>query len=133
MKARFLYKMPNARLLRNNVYLGKGKKHEYIIERVVYLSRRDFIPFREHLLEDNAYIINHKNDMFVDENNVWHVLMFCCIQADIMILVNSEGFNYARYSAIISNGDESIEPRFTNGQRYFRSRKTNCRNATSTK
>ncbi len=125
--------MPDARLVRNAIDRKEGLLHEYIIERVIYLSRRDFIPFKEHLLEDNTYIINHKNDMFVDENNVWHVLMFCCIQADIMILVNSEGFNYARYSAIISNGGESIEPRFTNGQRYTRSRKTNRRNATSTK
>ena len=56
--------------------------------------------------------------MYVDKNNVWHVLMFCSMVADIMILVNSEGFNYARYTSIICNGGEQVEKRFTIKERY---------------
>ena len=59
--------------------------------------------------------------------------MFCSMIADIMILVNSEGFNYACYTSIISNGGEKVEPRFATGKRYSRKRKTQCRRTTAIK
>ena len=91
MKARFLCDIPNARLLRNKLDRGKGFECEYVIERVVYLSKREFIPFREHLLEPTPFVSCHKEDMFIDGQGVWHVLMFCCLQSDIILLVNSNG------------------------------------------
>lgn len=120
MKAKFLCKMPNARLLRNNLDKGLGEEHEYVVERVVYLSRREFIPFREHLSEATLFVASHKEDMFIDEQGVWHVLMFCCIQCDVILLVNSKGEDYAKWCSIISNGGEKVEPRFTPSQRYTR-------------
>lgn len=120
MKAKFLCDVPNARLLRNRLDKGEGLAVNYIIERVVYLSKRDFIPFREHLTEETLFVSLHKEDMFIDENGVWHVLMFCCLQSDIILLVNSNGEGYAKYCSIISNGGEKVEPRFTTSQRYTR-------------
>ena len=63
-------------------------------------------------------IIKYKKDMFIDDNGVWHVLMFCCVIFDIMILVNSEGFKYARYCAVINNGGEQVEKRYALKNRY---------------
>ncbi len=120
MKARFLCAMANARFLRNKLDKGEGLECEYIIERVVYLSKRDFIPFREHLMENTPFVYCHKEDMFIDERGIWHVLMFCCLQSDIILLVNSNGEDYAKYCSIISNGGEKVEPRFTTSQRYTR-------------
>lgn len=120
MKARFLCDVPNARLLRNKLDKGEGSEYEYAIERVVYLSKRDFIPFREHLMEETPFVSCHKTDMFIDENGVWHVLMFCCLQSDIILLVNSNGEDYAKGCSIISNGGEKVEPRFATSQRYTR-------------
>lgn len=34
--------------------------------------------------------------------------MFCCLQSDIILLVNSNGENYAKYCSIISNGGEKL-------------------------
>lgn len=51
MKARFISNVSNARLLRNRIDKGEGFKTEYVIERVIYLSKREFIPFRERLLK----------------------------------------------------------------------------------
>ena len=133
MKARFVCKIPNARLVRNAIDRNEGRLHEYIIERTIYLPKEKFIHFRSHLLEDNDAIMAYKNEMYVDDNKVWHVLMFCSMIADIMILVNSEGFNYARYTSIISNGGEKVEPRFTTSKRYTRKRKSECRRTTATK
>ena len=120
MKAMFLCDVPNARLLRNRLDNGKGLECGYVIERVMYLSKREFIPFREHLMEDTPFVSCHKEDMFIDEQGIWHVLMFCCLQSDIILLVNSNGGDYAKYCSIISNGGEKVEQRFTTSQRYTR-------------
>ena len=112
MKARFFCKMPNARLVRNAIDRNEGQMHKYIVERTIYLSKEKFIHFRSHLLDDNNELINYKNEMYVDKNKVWHMLMFCSMIADIMILVNSEGYDYARYVAIKTNGGEQVEKRF---------------------
>lgn len=133
MKAMFICEMPDARFVRNAIDRKEGQVYKYIIERTIYLSKEKFIHFRSHLLDDNDELINYRNDMFVDENKVWHVLMFCSMIADVMILVNSEGFNYARYTSIISNGGEKVEPRFTTSKRYTRKRENKCRRTTATK
>lgn len=114
MKAKFLCGKPNARLLRNRLDKGEGLECEYVIERVVYLSKRDFIPFREHLMEVTPFVSWHKEDMFIDEQGIWHVLIFCCLQSDIILLVNSSGKDYAKYCSIILNGGKKIEPIFYN-------------------
>ena len=118
MKTRFICNVSNARLLRNRIDKCEGFEAEYVIERVVYLSKREFIPFRENLLADEPNIDLYQDDMFIDENGVFHVLMFCCMQCDIMLLVYSDGENYAKYCSIKSNGGEKVEPRFTISQRY---------------
>ena len=133
MKARFVCKIPDARLVRNAIDRKEGQVHEYIIERTIYLSKEKFIHFRSHLLDDNDELINYRNDMFVDENKVWHVLMFCSMISDIMLLVYSDGEDYAKYVSIISNGGEKVEPRFTTSQRYTRKRENKCRRTTATK
>jgi len=118
MKTRFIYNVSNARLLRNRIDKCEGFEAEYVIERVVYLSKREFIPFRENLLADEPNIALYQDDMFIDENGVFHVLMYCCMQCDIMLLVYGDGEKYAKYCSIKSNGGEKVEPRFTISQRY---------------
>ena len=118
MKARFVCNVSNARLARNRIDQCEGFEAEYIVERVIYLQGDYFISFRSRLLEDEPNIASHKNEMFIDEKGVFHVLMFCSMQSDIMILVYSDGENYAKYVSIISNGGEKVEPRFTTRNRY---------------
>ena len=91
---------------------------EYVVERVIYLQADYFISFRSRLLEDEPNIASHKNEMFIDEKGVFHVLMFCNMQSDIMLLVYNDGEDYAKYVSIISNGVEKVEPRFTTRNRY---------------
>lgn len=40
MKTRFVCNVSNARLLRNRIDKGEGFETEYVVERVVYLSKR---------------------------------------------------------------------------------------------
>lgn len=118
MRAKFICNVSNAWLPRNRIDNGEGFEAEYMVEQVAYLSKREFIPFHERLLEDEPNIAKYQEDMFIDENGVLHVLMYCCIQCDIMLLVFSDGETYAKYCSIKSNGGEKIEPRFTTSNRY---------------
>ncbi len=118
MKTRFICNVSNARLLRNRIDKCERFEAEYVVERVVYLSKREFIPFRERLLEDEPNIAKYQNDMFIDENGVFHVLMYCCIQCNVMILVYSDGEKYAKYCSLKCNGGERIEKRYTISNRY---------------
>ena len=133
MKTRFICNVSNARLLRNRIDKYEGFEAEYVVERVVYLSRREFIPFRERLLEDEPNIAKYQEDMFIDENGIFHVLMYCCIQCDVMVLVYSDGENYPKYCSIKSNGGVKVEPRFTASQRYSRKWEDVCWNAITIK
>ena len=125
--------MSDARLVRNAIDRKEGVIHKYVVERTIYLSKEKFIRFRCHLLDDNDELINYKNEMFIDEKGVYHVFMFCSMISDIMILVYSDGEDYAKYVSIITNGGEKVEPRFTTSQRYTRKRKNKCKRTTAIK
>ena len=120
MKARFVCDVSNARLARNKIDRSEGFVAKYVVERVVYLAKDYFIYFREHLLEDNPNIAKYKHEMCIDNKGCFHVIMFCCLHSDIMLLVYSDGEDYAKCASIISNGGEKVEPRFTTSQRYTR-------------
>ena len=121
----FLSGYKNCRLLRNKLDITKVKPKEYEIERALILGKDAFIHFREHLLEPESNIQAYKDEMFIDANGVWHVLLLCSTCSDIMLLVNSAGKNYAKYCSIISNGGEKVEPRFTTCRRY--NKKSTCK------
>lgn len=118
MKAQFVSKFANIRLVRNYLDKNNVEEQEYVIEKTVMLNKSDLIYMREHLLEDNPHIIQNKQHMLVDDNGSWHVVMFFNLQCDVMLLVNSEGFDYARYVAIKTNGGEQVEKRFAIKNRY---------------
>lgn len=131
MEAGFVCDVSNARLARNKIDRSEGFVAKYVVERVVYLARDYFIYFREHLLEENPNIVAHEHEMYIDNKGCFHVIMFCCLHSDIMLLVYSDGKDYVKYVSIISNGGEKVEPRFATSKRSFRKRKTQCRRTTA--
>ena len=133
MKARFVCNVSNARLARNRIDQGEGFNAKYVVERVIYLAKYPFLHLREYLLEDDPNIALHKEEMFIVNKGCFHVLMFCCISSDIMLLVYGDGEDYAKYVSIISNGGEKVEPRFTTSKRYTRKRENQCRRTTAIK
>ena len=118
MKARFIDNVPNARLLRNRLDDGLGVERQYFIERCVMLKHHYFMHFRDNLSGENDIVKTHSKDMFVDDNGIWHVIMVCCVRADIMILIFSDGTDYPKYLSIKNNGGEQVEPKFTTCNRY---------------
>ena len=76
MKTRFICNVSNARLLRNRIDKCEGFEAEYVVERVVYLSRREFIPFRERLLKMNPILPSIKKTCLLMNMEYF---MFLCI------------------------------------------------------
>ena len=132
MKSRFVCNITNARLARNKIDRSEGFLAKYVVERVVYLAKYPFLHLREYLLEDDPNIVAYKHEMYIDSKGCFHVIMFCCLHCDIMLLVYSDGKSYDKYVSIISNGGEKVEPRFAASKRYSRSRKAKCRSTTAT-
>lgn len=120
METRFIENVPNARILRNKLDFGIGILHKYFIERSILLKHHHFINFREHLSGENDIVKMYRDDMFIDDNGVWHVIMICCVRSDIMLLIFNDGTNNAKYVAIKTNGGEQVEKRFTIKNRYIR-------------
>ena len=89
---------------------------EFVIEKVVEIPIKQFNIFLDDMLGDYNFIKEHKELMYTDNNNIWHAILVTAKEVDFGILVQSEGYSYARYSAYIrkdeiggsSNGKATI-------------------------
>lgn len=71
------------------------------IEKVIKLSEDEFRKLSDNLLENNSEIAFSKNKMYIDDNDMYHCLLFVDDYSGDGILVYNEGYNYARYSAFV--------------------------------
>jgi len=72
---------------------------EFVIEEVVYLESEEYENFTENLIDDQEFITKRRDKMYVDAESVWHSILVKVRGADEGILVESEGYDYARYAA----------------------------------
>ena len=72
------------------------------IKHTVELSPGEFRHFKEDLLQAQPFIKEHANEMYMDSHGITHGMLVLCEGIDDGILVNSEGFAYARYAAYLS-------------------------------
>lgn len=77
-------------------------KNEVKIEKVITLQINEFRKFEDRLLDNYDFIAENKELMYIDENDVWHAILITAKEVDYGILVESEGYDYARYAAYIS-------------------------------
>lgn len=77
-------------------------KDTVVIERVVTLEISEFRKFEDRLLDNYEFISVNKELMYVDEDGVWHAILVTAKEVDYGIVVQSEGYDYARYAAFIS-------------------------------
>lgn len=97
MRAHFARKACTIKELKESAGMGRGS--DYTIEATVELEGAEYENFSNNLLNDFDFITRHKNIMFVDINKVWHCVLVKAKGADEGILVESEGYDYARYAA----------------------------------
>jgi len=101
MKAHFGRKIPDLQSLKAATRRAKQEKNSgsaYTVTKEVELSDAEFKRFAEDLLEDQPWIAK-------EDGGMSQAGEFCCIrvrnaQTGERVLVNSEGYDYPRYTAI---------------------------------
>lgn len=96
MKAHFVRKATTIDDLKG---YEKESGSQFAIEEVVELEPEEFKAFSESLLDDHDFIAQRVDKMFMDTDKVWHCILVKARGTDEGILVESEGYEYARYAA----------------------------------
>lgn len=87
------------------------------VEKVITLYGREFEKMRDCPINDNPYITEHSDLMYMDDDTA-HCLLFLDANGSDGILAEAEGFGYARKSQFIPNARAIIEQNdFTESER----------------
>lgn len=81
-------------------YDANAKPFRIGVAKIIELTQEQYRHFSTHLLEDMPFIAANKGLMYEAEG-VYHCLLVCARNRRDGILVESEGFNYARYAAYV--------------------------------
>jgi hypothetical protein len=82
---------------------------------VILLDKDMFERFQENLLADWDFIKDNVDLMYIDKDDVWHCILITYSGSDYGILVESEGYHYARYSAYLEITEDTD---FSNVEEY---------------
>ena len=85
------------------------KTYEVEVEKVITLYGRSFEKLKNHTLNDNPYIAEYCDLMYIDSNDVAHCLLFLDYDTGDGIIAESEGSGYARKSQFIPNARALLE------------------------
>ncbi len=80
-----------------------------LIEKVIRLNSDDFLCFQRNLCKDQDFIIENNDIGGSDEQGNKRCLLILNRDSDDGILVNTEGYNYARYTAYIPGAKYFVE------------------------
>ena len=74
---------------------------EFIVEKVVRLSKEEFEDLLKNPLNDREYVKENKELMYEDKDGFWHCIYVVSEGYDYGILIESEGSDYPRYTAYL--------------------------------
>jgi hypothetical protein len=74
---------------------------EFMIEKEIILSKMEFEEFINNPLGYYDFIKENTNLMYCDTYGVFHCIYVTSNEHDFGILVESEGYHYARYTAYL--------------------------------
>ena len=80
-----------------------------VIEKTVELTEKEYNHFYHNLLEDYPFIAENSDCMYQDNNGVRHCILVLGKGITDGILVEAEGYGYARYSAFLPGARLLIE------------------------
>ena len=72
-----------------------------VIEKVIELTKEEYIQFSNHLLDEHDFIKENREFMYEEKNGKNHCLLVLGESLNDGILVQAEGCSYARYAAIL--------------------------------
>lgn len=77
------------------------------IEKAIELSKEDLLYIMNNPMIDNEIIINHIENMYIESGITHSILLYSNDYPD-GIAVESEGYNYPRYQAFVTNARELV-------------------------
>lgn len=80
---------------------NRSNAEPFLIVGEVELSEWDFKEFCGDLLKIRDYLVKYKNEMRLTADGVWNMLAIYSKDSDFVVLVNSEGYGYARYVSVV--------------------------------
>lgn len=89
--------------------INEFKLNDCVIEGIELMDEREFKEFSETLLEDKDFIKDREDEMYIDTRGVVHGLLALDMDSGDGILIDSQGFNYARYTAYLPNIKQYID------------------------
>ena len=106
-KAKDLEELIDTRDTRNDRLITPQK---FVIEKIIDLDLMEYEGFCMEFAETQPFIRKHRELMHIDENSVWHCILVRAEPSDPEnmdgVLVESEGYDWARYSAAIGNAGD---------------------------
>lgn len=101
-------------MLKLNAVFERKNDHfpstDCMVEKTIELSEEDYLHFKNHLLEYKPFITENRDWMRVDENGIAHCLLVLGEGGSEGVLVNSEGYDYARYASLVQGARELASP-----------------------
>lgn len=82
-----------------------------IIEKIVELSESEYKSFRTNLLRDSVFISENKEHMYMDRKGTYHCLLVLGENQPEGVLVESEGYDYARYASLLPGARDFVMAR----------------------
>jgi hypothetical protein len=101
MKAVIIRKASNVKDWKEIAGTYKCKADEVIIEKTIEVSEGEFKSLCGDFFKNREYITANLDEMYM-ENGIWHCILVKCAASEIGILIESEGYDYARYTAVIN-------------------------------
>jgi len=93
MKVNFIRKPSSAKEL--------YPQDDFIIEKAVEIDKDLFMMFLRDIQKEYNFIKENNELMYCDEQNIMHCIFATTKESDFGILIESEGYNYARYFAYL--------------------------------
>lgn len=82
-----------------------------VIEKIVELPEAEYRSFKAAPIRDMSFIAENTDIMHRDENGVFHCLLVLGEGCSDGVLIEAEGYNYARYSSFMPGAREFVTAR----------------------
>jgi hypothetical protein len=96
MKANFLRKPTSSELI---------PQTEFAIDKFIEVTNKQFDYVVAHPLNDYQIIKDNKDYMYMDEQDVYHCIGITCNSRALVIVIESEGYDYIRYGTVVDKDD----------------------------
>ncbi len=104
-KARFVRKAVDIGDLSYQLERENIKAYPYVIEKKIELDRREWQYLCQDFIGYKQYIDDNQQYMYYDDKG-YHCLLVTTKGVDFGILIESEGYKYARYTSVIELGEK---------------------------